>query len=387
MNMFKVIISLTFLFVVGCSSKINTQTQRVQLSSLINHTLFVQQTTPSEKVIFELPEAEKARFLAFVTKQQTANIRSDRIIYNYLENQLSNFKYHGDTLTSSQSLNLAQGNCISLAVLTQSYAQTLGLKTSFQEMTSEPVYAQEDNLVYVANHFRTKVYAPEEELPEKEENVITFFRPGTLIDYFPTRGSVYSDSANYNDLISKFYSNLAADALLDKQLDQAYSLILQANKYTHYDPELFNMAGILHRRAGDLKSAQLIYQTALDNKLININLLSNYQVLAKQIGDQQLVEQLASRLAEVEKDPYELLVIAKNDLETGRINTATEHIEQAITKAPYIAELYLELAKIRYQQGKNHQTQKLLEKAIELEKDKQKLNVYQAKLLSLKASK
>jgi len=47
-------------------------------------------------------------------------------------------------------LNLAQGNCISLAVLTQSYAQTLGLKTSFQEMTSEPVYAQEDNLVYVA---------------------------------------------------------------------------------------------------------------------------------------------------------------------------------------------------------------------------------------------
>ena len=198
---------------------------------------------------------------------------------------------------------------------------------------------------------------------------------------------MYSDSANYNDLISKFYSNLAADALLDQQFDQAYSLILQANKYTPYDPELFNMAGILHRRAGDLKSAQLIYQTALDNKLININLLSNYQVLAKQIGDQQLVEQLASRLTEVEKDPYELLVIAKNDLETGRINTATEHIEQAITKAPYIAELYLELAKIRYQQGKNHQTQKLLEKAIELEKDKQKLNVYQAKLLSLKASK
>ena len=45
------------------------------------------------------------------------------------------------------------------------------------------------------------------------------------------------------------------------------------------------------------------------------------------------------------------------------------------------------LAKIRYQQGKNQQTQKLLEKAIELEKDKQKLDVYQAKLLSLKASK
>ncbi|MFP3427699.1 hypothetical protein R0J88_22005, partial [Pseudoalteromonas sp. SIMBA_162] len=83
------------------------------------------------------------------------------------------------------------------------------------------------------------------------ENVIHVFRPGTLIDYFPTRGSFYSGSASYNDLVARFYGNLAAKAFAEEYLNAAYFFILQANKFTLNDPELFNMAGMLHRRAGD----------------------------------------------------------------------------------------------------------------------------------------
>ncbi|ASM55616.1 hypothetical protein PNIG_a3763 [Pseudoalteromonas nigrifaciens] len=153
------------------------------------------------------------------------------------------------------------------------------------------------------------------------------------------------------------------------------------------NPELFNLAGILHRHAGDLQSAKNIYQAALNNNYASINLISNYQLLAQKLGDTQLAQQLSLQLINIEKDPYELLVLAKNELQTGNIYSANKHVEQAIVKAPYIADLYLELAKIRFQQGKTQQTQSLLEKAIELERDKQKLNVYQAKLLSLSMTK
>ena len=188
-------------------------------------------------------------------------------------------------------------------------------------------------------------------------------------------------------MLAKFYSNLAANALAEKQFNTAYSLILQANKFTPNDAELFNIAGILHRRVGDLLSAKNIYQTALSNNEISINLISNYQLLAKELGDKELVKELTSQLVNKEKDPYELLVIAKNNLQAGHVHQAKTHLEQAITKAPYIAELYLELAKVRYQQGNTKQTQALLEKAIELERDNQKLDVYQAKLLSLQTDK
>ncbi|QCU75710.1 tetratricopeptide repeat protein [Pseudoalteromonas distincta] len=386
MMFYKIAVCITFLYLVGCNTtKVQQVEQQIELEQLLNHSLFNKLDTPSEYSIFELPNAEKETFLAYAEKQKQSEIRHDRIIYNYLESNLANFKYHGDTLTSAQALKLSQGNCISLAVLTQSYAQALGLETSFQEVTSQPVYAKENNVVYVASHFRTRVYAPKVE--KKDDNIVEFFRASTLIDYFPTRRSFYSSSADYNDLVSKFYSNLAATALADKQLDIAYSLILQANKYTPNDPELFNIAGILHRRAGDLQSAKNIYQTALSNNEISINLISNYQLLAKKLGDKELVKELTSQLVNKEKDPYELLVIAKNDLQAGHAHQAKAHLEQAITKAPYIAELYLELAKVRYQQGNIKQTQTLLEKAIELERDNQKIDVYQAKLLSLQMDK
>lgn len=380
-----ILIVIGFLSVAGCSSTRAPQPQ-LKLTSLLNHNLFKTQKTVSKDALFKLPEAEKSKFLAFVAKQQESEIRMDKIVYNYLETKLSDFSYHGDTLTSMQALNLGHGNCISLAILTQSYALSLGLDTSFQEVTSEPVYAHEDNLVYVANHFRTKIYAPEESEPEKDPNIISFIRPGSLIDYFPSRGSMYSGSADINDLISKFYSNLAADSLAIKQYDLAYSHIIQAYKYTPLDAELFNLAAVLHRRIGDSQSAKNIYQAAIDQQLISVNLLTNYQVLAKSMGDKKLAEQLGARLFFKEKDPYELLAMAKNDLQTGQLYKAKNHIDQAITKAPYIAELYLELAKIRHQQGHNQQTKALLEKAIKLERNKQKLNLYQAKLLSLKSS-
>ncbi|AQP99699.1 hypothetical protein B0W48_07775 [Pseudoalteromonas aliena] len=380
----KFLILIFCLFLTACKNAPTiTPAEKVQLSSLINHSLFERLDIPTEQSIFELPQAEKQKFLTYAN-ENLADTRADQVIFNYLESQLENFQYHGDTLTSKQALKLSQGNCISLAVLTQSYAQTLGLDTSFQEMTSEPVYAKESNIVYVANHFRTKIYAPK---VKKEDNYIEFIRAGTLIDYFPTQGSTYSGSATYNDLLAKFYSNLAANALAEKQFNTAYSLILQANKFTPNDAELFNIAGILHRRVGDLLSAKNIYQTALSNNEISINLISNYQLLAKELGDKELVKELTSQLVNKEKDPYELLVIAKNNLQAGHVHQAKTHLEQAITKAPYIAELYLELAKVRYQQGNTKQTQALLEKAIELERDNQKLDVYQAKLLSLQTDK
>ena len=377
------VLSFSFLLTACKNTPTNTSPNKTLLTSVINHSLFKRVSTLNEQSIFELPQAEKEKFMAYAN-EKLVDTRADRVIFNYLQNQLTNFKYHGDTLTSEQTIELSQGNCISLAVLTQSYAQLLNLETSFQEMTSAPVYAKENNIIYIANHFRTKVYAPEQ---EKDDDLIVFIRPGTLIDYFPTRGSIYSGSATYNDLLSKFYSNLAAKALAKKQLNTAYSLILKANTFTPNDPELFNMAGVLHRRAEDLQSAKVIYQTALDNNEISVNLIHNYRALAKDLGDKTLEGQLTSQLINKEKDPYELLVIAQNDLQDGKITQAKNHLELAIAKAPYISELYLELAKIRYQQGKTKQTQALLEKAMQHERDNKKLNVYQAKLASLNTQK
>ena len=365
----------------ACKSTEQQSTVAPTLTSLLNHTLFELQQVPSEQVIFQLPNDEAKIFLSYVENQRQDGLTDDIILYNYIERSFSNFSYHGDTLTAEQTLELSHGNCISLAILTQAYANLIDLETGFQEMTSQPVYAKEGNLVFIANHFRTKLYSPFTE----DDDQITFIRPGVLIDYFPSRGSFYVGSASYEDLIAKYYSNLAADALLENDYNQVYSLLIKANQYAPNDAELFNLAAILHRRINDKTTSQLIYQTALDQQLQSLNLLSNYKVLAEDIGNEMLVEQINSLLGAQEKDPYELIALGETEALSGRLMSAKKHIDEAINKAPYLADPYVALAKIRYQQGNLNDAHKLLKQAMDLERDHQQRSIYAAKLAAIRS--
>ena len=364
-------------FLVGCNSTEQQAPTPPSVASLLNAANFehIELTDPK---LFALPDDEQKRFLDYFTKRQGKGLRDDQILYHYLENKLTNFNYFSATLNAEQTLQEHEGNCISLAILTHAYAQLVGLKTGFQAVSSEPVYSKQNNIVYVSGHFRTKVYAP---LNEDDNYLVP---PGSIIDYFPSRGSFYSGHAELKDLISRYYSNLAAQALALKQFDLSYSYILKANEYTPNAASLYNLAAVLHRQSGDLAGAKHIYQTAIQYGFKDTNLLHNYAVLAKQLDDHSLAEQLNSQLAMLEQDPFELLTTAINARNNGQFYKAKQQLEDAIALAPYLSEPYVELAIISYQQGNEQSSKEWLEKAIEIENKDEKLALYHAKLFALK---
>ena len=63
----------------------------------------------------------------------------------------------------------------------------------------------------------------------------------------------------------------------------------------------------------------------------------------------------------------------------------TKHIDEAINKAPYLADPYVALAKIRYQQGNLNDAHKLLKQAMDLERDHQQRSIYAAKLAAIRS--
>ncbi|WP_209327545.1 tetratricopeptide repeat protein [Pseudoalteromonas sp. PA2MD11] len=366
-----------FSFLAGCESTSQQSTPPPSVASLLNNEHF-QQVELKDPELFTLPAEEQKRFLNYFTRHQGDYLRDDQVLYQYLENKLSNFNYFSATLNAQQALQNEQGNCISLAILTHAYAQLVGLKTGFQAVSSEPVYSKQNNIVYVSGHFRTKVYAP---LSEEDNYLVP---PGTVIDYFPARGSFYSGRAELKDLISRYYSNLASDALIANQFDLSYSYILKANEYTPNSAALYNLAAVLHRQSGDLAGAKHIYQTAMQHGFKDTNLLHNYAVLAEQLNDQILAEQLNSQLAMLRQDPFELLATAINARNNGQFYKAKQQLEEAIALAPYLSEPYIELAIVSYQQGNEQSSKEWLEKAIEIENKDEKLALYHAKLFALK---
>ena len=152
------VITLLLVFVIaGCTQSPKTTPSQLQKpTTLLNHALFTPITVIDEASIFHLPDNEKRAFEAYVQKAQARQVRKDRIIAHYLESKLDHFSYDGATLSASAALKQKEGNCISLAILTQAYANLLGIETGFSEVATMPVYKRQGQTILISSHFKTK---------------------------------------------------------------------------------------------------------------------------------------------------------------------------------------------------------------------------------------
>ena len=116
------------------------------------------QPIPNEQEIFSLPEAEQKKFIEKFNRSISQGKRADKIIADYLEYAVSNFTYDGKTFTATEAFKQQYGNGVSLAILTQAYANLAGLETSFREVSSYPIFKKEKDLVLVSTHFNTKLF-------------------------------------------------------------------------------------------------------------------------------------------------------------------------------------------------------------------------------------
>jgi len=323
-----------------------------------------------------LPEHEQVKFLAHYNKALGNGIRPDKAVFNYLEQRLDRFTYDGDTLTAQESLQRNEGNCISLAILTQAYATLAQVDTTFREVGTIPVFRKSNNTILVSNHFRTKLLAPKSTNNGEEIEII---RAGTVVDYFPAQDSFYLDTATFQDLVAKYYANKSVDALLEKDFDMSYSMLTKALHYAPYDPELINISAVLHRRSGRATDALKIFEYANQHQLTSQNLLVNYLSLAKKQTDTQLIELLEASIENSAETPFDKIQLAQRSIKKGNYNKAIKKLKDIILETPYIPEPYFELARIYYTKGDIEKTERLLTLAIERSSDPDKRALFQAK--------
>ena len=375
---------ITFIFT-GCNTTPAPKPEKEPTPSpltLVNPNLFKLISVPSEEEIFALPKAEKSKFLAEYNEYISQGLRADKAIERYLDSTMGYFSYDAETFTASESQSKQQGNCVSLAILTQAYANVAGVETGFREVSTYPIFKKEQDLLIVSTHFNTKLYAPKES-EEKDKDWIQILRAGTVVDYFPQQNTFYLGNATYSNLVSKFYSNLATDALIDEHFNLSYSLINEALKFTPKNPELINLLAILHRRAGDTKTAEQLFQFAIQHNLTSSNLIASYRFLAAQQSNTDLVERLNEELEKAAKTPFDFLLIAKQSLEKKHFGKAKKILNKIIEQHPYLPEPYFELAKAHYLQNDHDLAKEALEKAIKMSDSQEKTGMYEAKLKSL----
>ena len=351
--------------------------------NLVNSNLFSPVTHLNESDIFHLTENQTQEFLNFYHLQKNKEFPSsnERIILNFLDEKLTGFTFHGDTLNAQDAFAQQRGNCISLAVFTTALADLINSPIDYQLVINEPVYFKKGSLILSSSHLRSRVYNTDKSAPK---DTLFYIPKSVIIDYFPTRGQVRAKKVKRPQLIAKYYANLAAEALIKNNLDLSFSYLFNAMQHDPYNSELINLQAVLHRRAGDTETASALYQYAVENDLANINLYQNYLQLAQSQNNQTLVQTLNTQLAHInDPNPYSWLELGQQAINNQDISYAKFYFGKAIKAAHYIPEPYVELAKIAYQNADFTKANQLLATAIERTYDDEKLAIYQAKYQAL----
>ena len=233
----------------------------------------------------------------------------------------------------------------------------------------------------VADHLRTRLYDPTF-IPDPVAGRLT--RPFIEVDYFPERGQRYGGQVAGDEVAAMYYVNLAGEALVDGDLSRSYWLLDAALTQAPDNPGALNSMAVLHRRAGDARTAEAIYGHLLAVHGDSLLPLGNLQNLLRDQGRLEEVAALDVRIRQLPvRDPYRLVEFGMQAYADGRLQDALEYYAQALDAAPYMHEIYWRQATVHHALGNQRHADALLQQARDMAPRVSDQNRYQAKRLAL----
>jgi Flp pilus assembly protein TadD len=186
------------------------------------------------------------------------------------------------------------------------------------------------------------------------------------------------------DFIAMYYQNLAAEALINKQYDYAYSLLKQGIALNHANPDTLNTLAVLYTKLAEQTEAEKLYRYMLDNDFATANVVANYMALLHTQGRTKEASIYAQQIEKIEDDnPYRWIDMADKAFNAGDYILAEKYYKKANRLAPYIHESQFGLAKAYYQLGEFNAAKTALTQAIEISYRPDYKQLYQAKLQAL----
>jgi len=351
------------LLVTGCQST-KKPSAKDPLVYLANESLFESRLVAVERPqdIFVLTQTQQQDFLSYYDKWRAKGKESNYIVFQYLNRIADNFSFLGETYNATKAMEHRSGNCLSLALLTTALAKLVDLDVGYRMVHTAPVFEKHRNIVLSSAHVQTIIF---DEGFVEEPGEFYIYKPGLVIDYFPSNSNISGRYISENQFLAMYYQNMSASALLDNDLYSAYWNIKQAAELDSESENTQNTLAVIHRRIGDSQTAEKIYQQLVNNKRETVSVLENYELLLRLDGRLEEAKSVEDRIAKLnDPNPYnwlEAAYIAKNE---GSNDKAILYLEKVIEKAPYVLEAYKLLSAIYKEQGKGRKAKATLKSSL-----------------------
>jgi Tfp pilus assembly protein PilF len=333
---------------------------------------------PAIKDLLQLTIEQKQDFLSYFHHPRYADQTPEYRLYSYMQNVLAVFQFSSSTTSASEVMRSGSANCVSLALLTKALADVAGIEVRFRATYREPVLDIRGDLLLQATHVRSYLHSA------AGTDSINFRQ--LYIDYFRGPLTYQGDFLSDGRFKAMVYNNLAAEALLRNELNQAYALVQASLQQDDQFIPAINLMAVLLRRQQQPELAQQWYQYGLAVAPQQLALLHNYQVLAIQLDDQPLVKRLEQQLAQADsEDPFELYLQAVQAEQAGQEALAISFYQRLQKKVPYLLQANQALVRHYLKNQQYQAARQLLEEALEYSYEPEKRSLLQHKLAMLRA--
>lgn len=336
---------------------------------------------PTSDELHALSSDQRQDFLDYINAPRNAQVELHQRLYNYLDWITTGFNYQEETLTAREAMDRQTGDCQSLAIVTTALARELDLEVGYQLMDDSPVFQFGRTAVIKGVHVRTIIYDPEW---QADHNFIAFSRPGLAIDYFPGNRERFVSNLTENDYLAMYYRNIAAKALQRDDLDAAYWNAVEALRHGGRNAASINTLAVVHRRAGDAKTAEALYRYGIEHANEKLSLMKNYRLLLLSEGRVAEARKAALKLDTMDDpSPFHWYHLARSSAEAGDVEDAIRYYRRALELAPYLHEAHLGLAVASFRAERPADAQRALVSALDHAYRPSTRKLYKAKLISL----
>lgn len=289
------------------------------------------------------------------------------------------------TLIAGDTLQKRQANCLSLTILAYSLANALGFDSRFQDVDVPEYWITRSGSSLLNGHVNLLVN-PDAKFAGARH--IVYRRQSYLIDFdrVPSSSKLRTTEVGRNSIISMFYNNKAADAIVGKNYDLAYQYLKAAISIAPKLSGNWNNLAVLYRHKQLLAEAERVYLHSLALEPEHSNTMANLAMLYQITGRERQAADLEIKVAKKRlSNPFYFVMLGNEAFERRDAEAALRHYRQSLKLQPNTPEALFGMARVYVLKGDLTAASRYLQSAKKYVEPGPERRRYQSKLDLLNA--
>jgi tetratricopeptide (TPR) repeat protein len=287
------------------------------------------------------------------------------------------------TRNAAETFHARSGNCLSLVLMTASFAKALGLAVTYQSAYTDETWSRSGDLYFKSGHVNI---ALGRRLIDRGDAV----NPPTRlqIDFLPPSElkGLRTVPIGEATVVAMYMNNRSAEALARGEVADAYWWAREAVRQAPGFASAWNTLGVVYLRHGEPAQAERVFARVLEREPDNAQALSNRAQALARLGRTDEAAALQRRLAQLEPyPPFHFFDLGQAAMKRGDYAAARDLFAREIDRAHDNAEFQYWLALAEFRLGDTDSARRHLALAMENSATRDQRDLYAAKLAWLRS--